>query len=128
MKYGCDSVNETPANSELASVEMKSVNEPLASSSKLTSVKVISDSSSVNKPTDIPNASILKDNILVTLEPEDDVSSEDTEPATKKLRIADNSAETVWLKLEKNMLTWYDKEVLCVNKCSSGSSCSCSSY
>ena len=87
MKYGCDSVNETPANSELASVEMKygcdSVNEPLASSPKLTSAKVISDSSSVNKPTVIPNASIIKDNILVTLEPEDDVSSEDTKPATK---------------------------------------------
>ena len=113
MKYGCDSVNETPASSELASVEIKSVNEPLASTSKLTSVKVISDSSSVNKPTDTPGASILKDNILVTLEPEDDVSSEDTEPATKKLRIDDNSAETVWLKLEKNMLTWYDKEVFC---------------
>ena len=116
MKYGCDSVNETPASYELPSVEMKygcdSVNEPLASSSKSTSVKVISDSSSVNKPTVIPSASILKDNILVTLEPEDDVSSEDTEPTTKKLRIADNSADTAWLKLEKNMLTWYDKEVL----------------
>ena len=68
---------------------------------------------SVNEPAIIPSASIMKDNVLATPEPEGDIIS-DTEPATKKPRTADNNAKTVWLKLEKITfnLTWCDKEVI----------------
>ena len=107
--------NTSASPSKLASVEVKSsgdsVNEPPASSSKLTSIEVKSGGDSVNEPAIIPSASIMKDDILVTPETEEDITS-DTEPATKKPRAADKITETVGLKLEKNILTWCDKEVI----------------
>ena len=88
-----------------------------ASPAELTSLEVKSACDSVSKPAmsaTIPSATVMKDNMLVIPEPEGDTIS-DTEPATKKPRTADNSAETVWLKLG-NILTWYDKEVISDNK------------
>ena len=82
-----------------------------ASPLKLTSVEMKSGCDSVNEPAIIPNAFIMKDHVLATPEPEEDTTS-DVEPATKKPRTTNNSAETVWLKLEKNTLTWCDKEVI----------------
>ena len=85
-----------------------------ANTTKLaTSIEVKSRCDSVIEPIIISSSSIMKGEALqlTTPEPEENITS-DVEPTPKKPRTSDNSAETVWLKLEKNVLTWYDKEVI----------------